>query len=304
MVEVLGIQDSFTLLFEPFWFNSAEYATKQTAEGAVFLYQKDPHQIYIKLYKKDGYWLSPWRAPFGSFEVSKGMDLTTMYGFIKELIEKTNIPGMKGIRITAAPDCYDLNKADLLDETLIHAGFKATVTESNYHLETSMGEFETFIHDSEKRRLKKCQNAGFEWMVDQHPDYDEVHALISACRKRKGHPLSMNAEDFKKMFLDFPDRYLLFSVKDNGKTIAAAIGVKVRSDILYNFLPADHEDYLNYSPMVLMNKGMYDYCRQNGYRIYDMGIATSGGVPNEGLIRFKEHLGGMLSHKYSYELNF
>lgn len=292
-------------LFEPFWFNSAEYAAKQAGlEGAIFLYQKDSHQIYIKLYKKDGYWFSPWRAPFGSFEVSQGMDLTTMYDFIKELIAKTNVAGMKGIRITAAPDCYDLYRADLLDETLIHAGFNAVITEANYHLDTSMGEFEHFVHDSEKRRLKKCQNAGFEWIVDPEPDYAEVHALISACRQRKGHPLSMNEEDFRKMFRDFPDRYLLFAVKDQGKTIAAAIGVKVRSDILYNFLPADHEDYLNYSPMVLVNKGMYDYCRQHGYRIYDMGIATSGGVRNEGLIRFKEHLGGILSHKYSYELDF
>ncbi len=112
----------------------------------------------------------------------------------------------------------------------------------------------------------------------------------------------MNAEDFTRMFHDFPDRYSLFVVKDGETTIAAAVGVKVRTDLLYNFLPADHPEYLGYSPVVLLNKGMYEYCRTNGYKIYDLGIATSGGIRNEGLIRFKEHLGGILSHKYSYSI--
>ncbi len=305
MVDFLSLNDPIHPAFEPFWFNSEEYASAQKdLEGASFYYKKEATEIFIRLYHKEGWLVSPARAPFGAFEISSETDLKTFYEFVKELVDRLKDSGVKGIKITAAPECYDLSKADLLDEALIHAGFSTSVTELNYHLDTEMGAFESFIHDSEKRRLKKCLNAGFQVSVETNPDYTMLHRLISDCRMRKGHPLSMNAQDFEKMFLDFPGRYLVFVVKDKEVTIAAAVGVKVHSTVLYNFLPADHEAYLGFSPMVLLNKGMYEFCQQNNYSLYDLGIATAGGLRNEGLIRFKEHLGGMLSHKYTYEITF
>jgi hypothetical protein len=300
----LTSNDTVNLIFEPFWFNSEEYAEKQgIGERYVWFQENKEKQLIIRLYKSGDTLISPFRAPFGGVEFSDETDIKTIFEFMKEVIlnAKSN-KSIKGIRITAAPECYNLLKADLIDEALIHSGFSVSVTELNYHLDTDRGDFESFVHDSEKRRLKKCFNAGFEFLVEPNPDYLSIHKLIADCRLRKGHPLSMNVKDFEKMFLDFPQRYILFVVKDKDKTIAAAVGVKVNKDILYNFLPADREDYLSYSPMVMLNKGIYDYCRENNYQIYDLGIATSGGIRNEGLIRFKEHLGGKLSHKYSYEI--
>ena len=302
-MENIEINDVVNPIFEPFWFNSQEYADRQSVVlNYTFLHENGQKQLYLRLYRKGDELVSPWRAPFGGIEFSPETNIPTLFDFVKEVIENVKSKGIKKISIVAPPECYDLSKADLLDEALIHTGFSASVTELNYHLSTDMGAFETFIHDSEKRRLTKCLNAGFECLVETNPDYKQIHQLISDCRTRKGHPLSMNSDDFEQLFKNFPSRYIIFAVKDKDKTIAAAVGVKVRSDILYNFLPADHQDYLSYSPMVLLNKGMYDYCCANSYQLYDLGIATSGGIRNEGLIKFKEHLGGKLSHKYSYEL--
>ncbi len=288
--------------FEQFWFNTLDYSQKQDIhEGVTFLYKKDQTQLFIRLYKKENDWISPCRAPFGGLEFSKETDMKTLFEFVRDLINEATADRIDKIRISLPPECYDIFKSDLMDEALLHAGFLVTETELNYHIQINQGDFATFIHESEKRRLKKCLQAGFNCSIEKNPDYDYIHGLISDCRKRKGYPLSMNLTDFKKMFLNFPDRYLLFVVKDKELIIAAGIGVKVRSDILYNFLPADHIDYSAYSPMVLLNKGMYDYCRDGGYQIYDLGIATVNGIRNEGLIKFKEHLGGKLSHKYSYE---
>lgn len=302
-MENIEINDVVNPIFEPFWFNSQEYANHQSEIlKYTFLHEDGPKQLYVRLYRKENELISPWRAPFGGFEFSQETTLPILFNFVKEVIEQVKLKGINKISIVAPPECYDLSKADLLDEALIHRGFSAVITELNYHLSTDMGEFESFIHDSEKRRLNKCLNAGFKCSVETNPDYKQIHQLISDCRSRKGHPLSMNSDDFERLFINFPNRYVIFAVKDKDKTIAAAVGVKVRSDILYNFLPADHQDYLSYSPMVLLNKGIYDYCCENSYQLYDLGIATSGGLRNEGLIKFKEHLGGKLSHKYSYEL--
>ena len=289
--------------FEQFWFNTTDYSEKQAStDGAIYSYKSGQKEIFIRLYRIENELISPFRAPFGGLEFSPQTDRKTLFDFIKEIIEDAKMDGITKIKISSYPECYDIAKIDLIDEALLHAGFNVKLTELNYHLPISKGDFENFIHDSEKRRLNKSIQAGFVCAIEANPDYDEIHHLISKCRNRKGYPLSMKVEEFRKMFLDFPERYLIFVVKDKNKTIAAAIGVKVRADILYNFLPADHEDYLSYSPMVLLNKGMYDYCRASGHAIYDLGIATAAGVRNEGLIKFKEHIGGELSHKYLYEL--
>ena len=289
--------------FEPYWFNSVDYIEKTSKnEGVTYFYKRDAAQLFIRFHKIDNEWVSPARAPFGGLEISKQTDIKTAYDFVKEIIEEAKNEHVQKIRISVFPECYNITNADLIDEVLIHAGFQVSITELNFHLSTTSGDFESFIHVSENRRLRKAKQAGFECSIDTNPDLEYIHKLISDCRNRKGHPLSMNLIEFKKMFHDFPERYILFVVKDKELIIAAAIGVIVRSDIMYNFLPADHEDYLNYSPMVLLNEGIYNYCRVGGYKLYDLGIATSGGIRNEGLIKFKEHLGGEMSHKYTYEL--
>ncbi len=302
-----AINDTITTIFEPFLFNSQEYASAQTCtEGSIFLYEKDAKQVFIRLYKKGAALVSPWRAPFGGLEFSTETDLQTVYNFVKDIIAKVKSEylDIKQITIVAPPECYTMVKADIVDEALIHAGFSVTVTELNYHLDTSNGDFESAIDPAEKRKITKCIEAGF--VCEEVLTYDaaEIHKFIKDCRERKGHPLSMNVDDFKKTFSDFPEKYKLFVVKDQDTIIATAVGVVVNSEILYNFLGADHEAYLSYSPTVLLNKEMYEYSRAHGYKIYDLGIGTAGGIRNEGLIRFKEHIGGILSHKYTYELNF
>ncbi|HSZ25343.1 MAG TPA: GNAT family N-acetyltransferase [Cytophagaceae bacterium] len=303
MLKKIALKDPLKLAFEPFWFNNKAYLESLPIdEGYTFFQEDKGKQWFIRIVKKDNSWYSPLRAPFGGIEFSKETNVKELYEFIGSVVVQAKSDGIGSIIITAPPECYDIAKADLLDEAFVYSGFSVSVTELNYHLDANMGDFEDFIHDSEKRRLKKCLNAGFKCFIETNPDYRNIHALIADCRLRKGYPLSMNAMEFEKMFMDFPERYTLFVVKDKDTTIAAAVGVKVRSDILYNFLPGDHNDYTVYSPMVLLNKGMYEYCVENGYLLYDLGIATSGGVRNEGLIRFKEHLGGKLSHKYRYEI--
>jgi hypothetical protein len=276
------INHNYSLGFEPFWFNSDEYCQFQSVASNI-----PAHQFY---YKKDD-------------KEILTIDSQILYEFLQEVISCIKSKGGKKIVFSLAPECYELEKADLVDEVLLHSGFQISVTELNYHLSVKENSFETNLHESERRRLKKCLDAGFTFEISNSPDVDFVHQFIANCRLRKGYPLSMNASDFKKMFEAFAERYILFTVKDNAKIIAVAVGVKVHSSVLYNFLPADDKNYLSFSPMVLLNKGIFDYCKLNGFEIFDLGIATSGGIQNPGLIKFKEHLGGELSHKYSYELN-
>lgn len=291
--------------FEPYWFNCQEYINfypLDVLNSRSFSFQKGQHEIILSGFLKGQQFQSPYRAPFGGLDFSESVDREQLHEFTKEVIRRLSLEGIKQLNIVAPPECYDLDKADLMDEVLLHCGFSISQTDFNYHLPVNEIPFVDLLHDSEKRRLKKCLEQDFMVVQENLQDYSDVHRLISTCRERKGFPISMTLNDFESVIKKFPNRYKVFSVFDKGKRIATAVGIVVNSNILYNFLPADDEAYSSFSPIVLLNKGIYDYCQQQNMLVYDLGIASAKGERNEGLIKFKEHLGGQLSHKYSYQL--
>jgi hypothetical protein len=292
---------------EVFFFNEEDFLIGQTCgeKLSMSLLDEDPifSQAFITFFIKDGVALSPCRAPFGSLELKSTITEGELLYFVNHLIDYFKKEGIEKIEIVSYPECYSPHKSLFIHQVLLSAGFKVTVTELNYHLEVDETPFADKIHLSEKRRLKKALQAGFTSEVSTHCDYGSMHRLISECRSRKGYPLSMQSEEFEKMFVQYPGRYLAFCIKDHGKLIATAVGVKVHSELLYNFLPADDIDYKNFSPMIMLTELMYQYCLANNMKLLDLGIGTYKGIRNEGLIKFKEHTGGILSHKYTYGIN-
>jgi lipid II:glycine glycyltransferase (peptidoglycan interpeptide bridge formation enzyme) len=113
--------------------------------------------------------------------------------------------------------------------------------------------------------------------------------------------LSVTANELNTLLTDLPQEYIVFTVTDNWKIIAMSLAVRVHSKVLYNFLPADLAAYQSYSPMVLLNEAMYNYCQNEGIDILDLGTSQDHhGVEKPGLIRFKENLGGQESLKITY----
>jgi hypothetical protein len=299
--------EHFPSSFEGFFFNEEAYVNKQQGRDRYIFELVNPSKKSIArfvLFVTGEAGLSPLRAPFGSFEFEKDLPSSEVSKLIKAVDDFALTNKLKTIRIVSWPDGYNPSNARLLKECLLNNEYRIVVEDHNFHIEAEGKTFEDDLHDSEKRRLKKSLYAGFRFSIEKSGDLRAVHQLISKCRDHKGHPLSMNLEDFEKMFKDFPDKYILFTLRDHEKLIAAAVGVKINSTILYNFLPADDIEYKKFSPMVMLMKEMYDYCRKSGCKIFDLGIATSNGVVNSGLFKFKENLGGKLSCKFTFEKKF
>jgi hypothetical protein len=299
--------EHFLSSFEGFFFNEDVYVNKQQGGKRHVFELVDPSgkslaRFVLFVVAEAG--LSPLRAPFGSVEFEKDLASSEVEKLIKAVDDFAETNKLNNIRIVSYPDCYSPTNASLLKSCLLNNEYKIMVEDHNFHIQVEGKAFEDGLHDSEKRRLKKSLNAGFRSYIENTDDVRAIHQLISKCRDHKGHPLSMNLEDFEKMLRDFPDKYLLFTLRDREKLIAAAVGVKINSSILYNFLPADDIEYKNFSPMVMLMKEMYDYCKRSGYKIFDLGIATSNGIPNSGLLKFKEHLGGEFSYKFTFEKKF
>lgn len=291
--------------FESFLFNDPRlFHQQQCSDYAVLNLISDKEECLARcvLFFKDNQAYSPFRAPFGSIEFSDETTLQQLEYFIEELEKFLKEKQIVKFKIVSYPECYAPEKATLLSYCLLKQGYTIPLAELNYHLQVTNEEnLISNFHDSEKRRYKKCVEQGFVADVEQPTDVTEAFELIKKARESKGYPVSMKPEEFAKLFKEFPKDYFLFTVRDKDKLIAAATGVRISSNILYYFLPADDADYKNYSPTVLLIKGMHDFCLQHNITILDLGIASSDAVPNYGLINFKQHLGGKPSLKYTFE---
>jgi hypothetical protein len=295
------VNQYFPLSFEGLLFNELHQTQRQHPDPILF--NLTDHKFSFARFTlfcigQEG--KSPYKAPFGSLEFDENLNQNQLISFIRFIEVYCKEKNLKSLSIVSYPYCYAEQKSERFTKALLHQGFLITITDLNYHLNLLEGNFEDHIHNSERRRLKKCQHANFKFSVEENPDLEEMYQLIKETRESKGFPISMSLSDLKEIFKNYPDNYFAFIVRDGSKLIASSIGVRVNSKILYYYLPAHAANYNNYSPTVFLLKGMYDFCKRNSYEILDLGIATDKGLRNEGLIRFKEHLGAIVSNKLSF----
>ncbi|TAE19485.1 MAG: GNAT family N-acetyltransferase [Bacteroidetes bacterium] len=237
---------------------------------------------------REGVAYNPPRATFGGWY---GNDLPTevfqdFFGFV---VGKLREAGAEKICVKLPPD----------SSLPAFLPFPALPADLNYHLSLS-SDFVGKLHHSEKRRLRKAQQAR---LVGKHwasPDLDVVHQFIAQARERKGFPMTLSLPAFRAMFEAFPAYYDVFVVRSQAQELVA-LTVTVRTDAhtLYNFYPADSEAWLAYSPMVLLLEFVANWAKERGFEVFDLGIATENGTRNEGLIRFKKNIGGIETLKYT-----
>ncbi|WP_185731390.1 GNAT family N-acetyltransferase [Larkinella rosea] len=253
---------------------------------------------------RDDWAVSPCAASFGSFEFKADLSDDELRRLVEAAVTYSKKLPVQGIRIVNYPDCYVPAEAERLRYVLQNTGFSVKYEELNQHVPVSNGSFTEPLHDAERRRLRKCRQAGFTTRIWTDPDVDQLFVFIQKARLRKNLPLSMNSKELASLINNFRSDSPVFTVWDGDRLIAACLGIRVTSDILYYFLPADHEDYQQFSPSVMLVESLYSHCQQEQISLLDLGISTSRSVRNEGLIQFKKRLGAVESAKFVFEMRF
>jgi hypothetical protein len=219
--------------------------------------------------------------------------------FVQFALGKLKEEQINEIHMLTPASIYHLEHTEIVKAILLKAGFALKVGIPNHHIQIEGFALSEKMHTMEKRRLYKCQKAGFAFKEEPLSELANVYNFVLACRKEKGWHLSMTLEDLQKAASTFPENYKLFSVYDGSHQIAATVAIIVNSHILYNFYPAALLSYQTYSPTVMLTNGLYQYCQHK-----DMGILDLGTSASEALERFKMHIGGQVSHKYVFVHHF
>jgi hypothetical protein len=240
-------------------------------------------------------------APFGGFENYKKLDDLTIDHFLTHILNELRKLKITTVIIKNAPSFY--SEGYDFNELLISHKFKSKVIEINHHIDLSENSLIELMHSMEKRKYEKCVQANFLFKQEPASNFDDIFEFISDCRKERNQSLSMNKVDLQKMVMSLPESYLLFSVRDGNKLIAASICIIVNSQVIYNFYPASSVAYNNFSPMVFLVSNIYLFAKAHGFETIDLGTSMLNSQPNKNLVQFKEHIGGIQTQRQIFELN-
>ena len=288
-----------------FLFNEAQHLNQQSG-GEFYLLsalQSETKQAEARcaLFISPTQALSPIAAPFGSIEFTATLPDAALDQFIRVLIDAARQAGAIHLRLVNYPHCYAPRQADRLIQALLTHGFTLAERNQTFFLPVDSRPFENSIVPAEQRRLRKCRKANFTFAHWQTPVLTEVVDFIQNTRQQQGYPVTICADRLTGLLREFPDQFVVFSVHNGPQLIALTIAVRVRHDILYNFMPASDPAYNSFSPMVLLLDGIYGYCQQQGIQLFDLGIALdSNRQPKPGLMRFKRNLGAQESPKFVF----
>jgi hypothetical protein len=290
--------------FEEALFNLREHRMLQAPGGwrSYYILNQRHKQISgaIHFHINEGVARSPLRSPFGSVEFSPSVPAGVLFEFLKFFELRLKADGVSRILIKNYPQHYAEHQSVLLQTSLMNLKYGVATADIASVIEVTGGARPAF-HRSERRKLDKANNAGLIFRRLPDESLEEVYTFIHRCRHAKNYGLSMTLPDLRLASGRFPERYLLFGVFQNDQVVAAAITIRVKTNILYDFYH-DHDAAFDYfSPVVLLVEGMYNFCSLNGIDMIDMGTSSIEGIPNFSLLHFKGYLGGRPVPKLTFE---
>lgn len=243
--------------------------------------------------------MSPVKAPFGGIEADEQLTVSELKDFISMVESSLTQSGFSELRLHQAPENYMENGR--LNQAFEQLGYEI-IQERFYHgIDIDELPLSEKIEGMQKRRLKKCKEAGFPFKKYAKKELAAAFEQIDRWRNAAEKSLSMTWADLHDSSKRNPHAYHAFGVEnEHGLMIAGAIVVRVNEQVIYNFFPAHYDAYNQFSPMVMLMDGIYEWARENGYKHYDLGTSYVHKKVNSSLKLFKERMGGKTYSAWSW----
>lgn len=251
---------------------------------------------------KDGVLLSPFSAPFGGFhfrnEIIYVDEIDSFLSALKDYIDNKKY---SGIEFISPPDLYHVTFNAKVINAFIRLGFKLEIPDITgwIDLRNFKGSF-TYKNSREHLRQAFRNELRFSVVTD-NVEKISVYNLICENRARFGRPIYMTYDNLLDIRKLWPVDFLKVCNKD--KTIvASAILYRNHPEIVYAVFWGDNEIGRSLRAMDFLAFNLWTYYKEQGFKFIDVGTSTEKGLPNIGLIRFKEshEASSSLRYRFSY----
>ena len=128
-----------------------------------------------------------------------------------------------------------------------------------------------------------------------------IYDLICENRSKFGRPIYMTLDNILSTGEIWPVEF--FKVESGKNIVASAIFYRNHNEICYAVYWGDNDEGRPLRAMDFLLLNLFVYYKEAGFRYMDLGISTENGIPNEGLLRFKESHEAISSLRYRFILD-
>ncbi len=297
------LPEGYVFGFEPAVFNTPDYLMSVAANGWRSFYTLSDKSrkviAAIHFHVRGELAHSHPRAPFGSVECDAEIKPDVLFQFLEFVEQRLKSMAIREMMIKNPPRAYGPEFLALLETFLFNREFSITSAEPGAVIEVSDREFTAGIAHAQELRIKQAKASGLAFQMLPIEHLDDVFSFISSCYRERGYDISVTADALRETARRIPC-YLLSSVTVGGAIVAAAISVRVKSTIVYNFMVGHEPGMSSLSPPVLLMEGLYNHCRANRISLLDLGTSALDGNPNFSLFDFKLRMGARPTSKLTF----
>ena len=276
---------------------------KKKVDKLVYLVNdKNKASVGIVFGKKDNELLCPFSAPFGGFHYRhEKISPVIISDFLTDLKTYCTTNEIKKIEIVLPPDIYGQSINAKLVNALIRNGFHMLLPEL-----TNIGDLKAFNGEFTDYKSRKCfrqaeKHSLIFRVASTLEEKSGAYDIILKNRQWLKRPMSMTFKevmDISKIWdVDF-----FFVTNDENKKLSAAIFYRAHKKIVQAIWWGDVEEGRGFRAMDFLCNHLWKYYKALEYEYIDLGISTEDGIPNDGLLRFKESLDAYTSLKFRFVL--
>lgn len=272
--------------------------------GRVVRLLEDQKKVSIGLVAgiKDGILISPFSAPFGGFHFRhNNIFPSEIDRYITQLIIYGKSQKCNKLEICLPPDIYHHSFNSKMSNSLMRNGFSQSMPEITNWVD--LKDFNLVFSNCNSRSTynQSLRNNLSFHRVTEEKEKEDTYNLVSQNRKRLGRPIYMTLSELLATCKLWPVDF--FQVRDiEGNIVAGAIFYRGHANIVQGIFWGDNEYGRSLRAMNFCAYNLWTHYKKLGYKFIDLGISTEDGVPNDGLIRFKEDLDCISSLRLSFFL--
>ena len=284
-------------------FNSISFneLNKYKCDSVHYLIFRDSKtRLGLVIGEKNNVAFSPFSAPYGCFSfLDERIDIDKIDESIQVLdgylIEKK----ISSTKFILPPFCYNVSFLSKLVNSLSRNNYKTSIIDLNHIFKTSFFDekYKENIHQKTRNNLNKALKQNFVFQKTE--DIDLVYSINSINKELRGFPLRMTLEQVKETLKII--KHDAFVVKLNQDYVASALIYYTANNIVQIIYWGDILEFSSMKTMNFLSYKIFEYYKNAGIQIVDLGPSSENGIPNYGLCHFKESIGCVIENKFTFE---
>ncbi len=298
-------KDTFPTFYHAF--NSAEFAKHNEAkcEEVLFLgfFKDNKPRLGLTAGIRNGCLSSPFSAPFGGFTFLKeDVKIGYLDDALIALEQFAKEKGLTNIKIVLPPDCYHHSFISKQVNAFQRSFYLIPYIDLNYQFFTK--DFnENYLNEiwyNAKKNYNRAIKSALSFQKQGTiKGKRQVYDVVARNRASRGFPLRMTWEQVWSTAEIIPaDFFLVTNI--NEEEIASAIVFHIASKIVQVIYWGDLPEFAELKTMNFLSYSVFEYYKNEGVELIDIGPSTESGIPNFGLCEFKESIGCKISTKLSF----